>query len=159
MRRKFLCPSPEVIAMKRHSCAPGRFGAVAAGVLLTFGLATAQSLVPAEQHEAGVSYRAGGVGEAESAAMKAEAANYPLALLFTARIGGRQAYLAAVKVHIAKADGATVLDSWCDGPYLLVNLPAGDYRITALHGPESRTQIVRIAADGHRQLVFESGTL
>jgi hypothetical protein len=127
----------------------------AVALLLTAGSALAGEMLPPERQAGSIGYRSGGVGQDESAAMKAAAARYPLALTFTARIGKRDAYTAGVKVRIAAAGGATVLEVSSDGPFLLVDLPAGSYQVTAENGGVAKSRNVRIKAGAHSAVVFE----
>lgn len=126
-----------------------------AGLLLFMcGESWAGAALPAEQHAGTIRYRTGGVGDAESSAMKAVAPDYPLAMTFAVRIGSRDAYTAAVRVRITVADGAPVLDVVSGGPFLLVNLPEGKYRIDADCDGSSQSRAVEITRGGHRSLVF-----
>ena len=139
---------------KNYRILLGACAAVSA-MLLVAGAYADDSALPPLQHVGDLSYLSGGIGVDESSAMKAEAGTYALALTFAARIGDRDAYTSDVQLTIAKADGASLLDIKSAGPYLLVNLPAGKYRITAIFGEISKTQLVQIATGAHRQLVFE----
>jgi hypothetical protein len=88
---------------------------------------TAVQLTP--KSENGVTYLCGGIGAAEAAQMKREAANYNLMLTFAESSG---AYMANVSVDIADAGGKPILHTVCDAPIMLVDLPAaGSYTITA----------------------------
>jgi len=88
---------------------------------------TAIQLTP--KSENGVTYLCGGIGAAEAAQMKREAANYNLMLTFAESSG---AYMANVSVDIADARGKPILHTVCDAPIMLVDLPtAGSYTITA----------------------------
>jgi hypothetical protein len=42
-----------------------------------------------------------------------------------------------------------------DGPYLLADLPAGSYQVSAGAGPQRKTQSVDIQPGAHKRLVFE----
>lgn len=112
-------------------------------------------VLPPLRHVGDISYRNGGIGVDESQALKAEAEKYPLTLVFAARIGKRHAYTSAVNVTIVKADGSSTLVVNSEGPYLLVDLPVGNYRITAISNGRSKSQSVAILAGSHRQVVFE----
>ena len=83
-------------------------------------------------HRAGtIRYFSAGVGLEERAA---EYPPFSLKLVFTA--GGRP-YLSGISVTIQSAKGATVLtvpEDQVEGPWLFVDLPAGDYEVTAVHG-------------------------
>ncbi|MBC7857613.1 MAG: hypothetical protein H7Z39_02320 [Burkholderiaceae bacterium] len=88
---------------------------------------TAVQLTP--KSENGITYLCGGIGAAEAAQMKREAANYNLMLTFAESSG---AYMANVSVDIADARGKPILRTVCDAPIMLLNLPtAGSYKITA----------------------------
>lgn len=76
-----------------------------------------------------VTYLCGGVGQEEAQYMKEEAKGYDLMLTFATRSG---AYLADVDIDIKDAKGNTVLQTACDSPILLVDLPrSGTYRVRA----------------------------
>jgi len=111
--------------------------------------------LPSAQHAGTVNYRSGGVGIESSDAMKAEASSYSLAMTFTSHIDSRDAYTVPSHLSIVKAGGSLVLDITPDGPYLLVDLPAGKYRVTADVGVASKTLAVEIVAGVHQKLVFE----
>ena len=135
------------------------FGACAAAVallLMATSVTTADSApLPSEQHAGTVNYRSGGVGIESSDAMKAEAASYSLAMTFTSHVDSRDAYTVPSHLSIVKAGGSPVLDIRPDGPYLLVDLPAGKYQVTADVGGASKTLAVEIVAGVHQKLAFE----
>ena len=141
---------------KNHSPIGHAFVALVATTLL-FGNAMAadETALPAAQQSGDVTYRSGGVGLDESQAMKAQAGKYALSVLFIAHTGGkRDVYTSPAHVTINKTDNTPVLDIEPSGPYLLVDLPAGNYKISASDGQNSRTQAVRILAGVHKHLVF-----
>lgn len=106
---------------------------------------TAVQLSP--KSENGVTYLCGGIGAAEAAQMKREAANYNLMLTFAESSG---AYMANVSVDIADARGKPILHTVCDAPIMLVDLPAaGSYTITAEVNGNSVSKSVR-ARPGRR---------
>lgn len=77
----------------------------------------------------GASYICGGVGKEEVRYMKRQANKHDLALEFATRRGE---FLSDVNVQIADAQGKPVLQTNCDGPMMLVDLPrSGTYRIHA----------------------------
>lgn len=89
-----------------------------------------------------VTYLCGGVGEEEIAFMKREAKDYDLMLTFAARSG---AYLADVDVSIADARGNSMLETNCDAPIMLVDLPkSGNYRVQAEAEGYTRNRVVRV---------------
>lgn len=75
-----------------------------------------------------VQYFSAGVGIEERQAIYP---GYPLKLIF---VQGARAYLAEVKITIARADGTTLVDIPSEhvmGPWLFINLPSGTYTISA----------------------------
>lgn len=98
-----------------------------AGAELRSSPAPVAQLQPQTQDD--VTYLCGGVGQEEVSYMKQEARGYDLMLTFAARDG---TYLADVDVDIRDAKGNTVLQTNCDAPIMLVDLPrSGTYRIHA----------------------------
>lgn len=99
-----------------------------------------------------VTYLCGGVGEEEVAHMKQEAKGYDLMLTFAARDGS---YLADVDVAIRDAKGHSVLQTACDSPILLVDLPrSGTYRVRAETAGYELNRTVKVSAgDKRRQRV------
>ncbi|QAU34043.1 hypothetical protein [Janthinobacterium sp. 17J80-10] len=107
------------------------------------------------QTKNGVRYLCGGVSEDESAYMKKIAAkDYDLMMTFAEKSGN---YVADVAVAIKDARGKTLLEATCDGPIMLVDLPAaGGYRIHAETAGKAIDRTVLVKGDkGHlRQLTF-----
>jgi hypothetical protein len=127
---------------------------VAAATLLLAGAALAGALPPV-QHSGDISYLSGGIGLDESEAIKAAAPGYGLFLTFVSNIDGHGNFNAPEQVTVLKADGSPVLDLKPDGPFMLIDLPPGSYRITAGSASTTKTQVVQIARGGHKKLVFE----
>lgn len=117
-------------------------GAVVSGVPL--GAAHAQ--MPATQTQNDVQYLVGGIGLDESEAIKAAMKDYSLALIFAQPQEGGAAYLSDVLVRIEDAAGKSVLDVKPDGPYLLVMLPPGSYKVTASSGGNSQDKTLNVQA-------------
>ncbi len=129
-----------------------RFIFSAATLAVAFSLAAHSANLPSAQTVDGITFLSGGVGHEEASALKAEAKNYPLSLVFTA--GPRHAFVSEVKVTIKDKAGKVVLDSTSDGPIMLVKLPAGEYRIDAVQGDASLQRKVHVAAQGGKQVAF-----
>lgn len=92
--------------------------------------------------ENGVTYLCGGVGREEVSYLKREARKHDLALTFATRKGE---YLADVNVEIQTANGQPVLQTTCDGPMMLVDLPkSGTYRVRADAGGYKLNQTVSV---------------
>jgi len=115
----------------------------------------AYAQLPAVQHEVTVEYVSGGIGQNESTAFKQAMSSYPLAMTFASRIGDRNAYASDVQVAIRDARDRNVLDVTSKGPYLLVKLPPGKYRVSATYENKTRSQEVSIGAEGTSRVVFE----
>lgn len=97
------------------------------------------SALPPVQTQGDIRYLSGGVGADETAAIKAETSRYALTLLFAAKSDGNDAYLASIPVSIQNSRGTQVLSTVTDGPYLLVNLVPGSYKVSASYAGIERT--------------------
>lgn len=97
-----------------------------------------------------ITFVTGGFGQEESCAMKAAARNYDLMLTFAERDGS---YVADVNVQIIDSRGRTVLQT-VSGPLLLVNLPAGKYRIAADYDGATRWRTVSVGGSHHDRLTL-----
>jgi len=124
----------------------------AATLAVAFSVVAHSASLPSAQTVNGITFLSGGIGHEEASALKAEAKNYPLSLLFTA--GPRHAFVSKVKVTIKDKAGKVVLDSTSDGPIMLVKLPAGEYRIDAVQGDASLQRRVHVAAQGGKHVAF-----
>jgi hypothetical protein len=126
--------------------------------LIAFGAGGSEAfaeLPPAKQQD-GVSYVTGGIGSDESQSLREAMPQYPLALIFASPTGpAGAAYLADVQVTITSAAGKTVLDAKSDGPYLLVKLTPGKYKVSATAGGKTQTQDVDVPANGGVQKRFD----
>jgi hypothetical protein len=106
--------------------------------------------LPQVQIRDDITYVTGGFGQDESCAMKAAAGNYGLMLTFAERDGS---YVADVNVQIIDSGGRTVLQT-VSGPLLLVNLPAGKYRIAADYNGATRWRTVSVGGSRHDRLTL-----
>ena len=107
--------------------------------------------MPREKRQNDVAYLCGGVGENEASYMKEQANSYDLMLTFATRAGS---YLANVDVNIKDAHGNSVLQTRCDAPMLLVDLPAsGTYRIRAETSGYSLDRSAQVNASHRRRRV------
>ena len=106
--------------------------------------------LPQVQMHDDITYVTGGFGQEESCAMKAAAGNYDLMLTFAERDGS---YVADVNVQIIDSSGRTVLQT-VSGPLLLVNLPAGKYRIAADYNGATRWRTVSVGGSHHDRLTL-----
>ena len=91
--------------------------------------ASARSAAPDDipvNHDHGIAYITGGVGQDEAAAFRAVASSYNMRATFTS---GSGEYLSGVVVQVARSDGTVVFNATSDGPYLFARLPQGHYRL------------------------------
>jgi len=102
--------------------------------------------VPEAQRSQGVSYITGGVGEEESTAILAEAKQWPLLLELSQLENGRGVWIFGSQIKIANTKGAMIFDAKADGPYMLVNLDAGEYVIQASYQGVEQKRAISIKA-------------
>ena len=119
---------------------------------LAVGSALSQQLV-VEQQQGSVTYATGGITMEEAEAFKAAAGRYSLSLELAKAAQPRAEYLSGVAVRISDAAGRQYLDIVSDGPFVLAQLPPGQYQIRAESGGVVRTQTVQIGA-GRRHVVM-----
>jgi len=93
----------------------------------------------------GISYVSGGVGAGSMEKLSAIAGQFNLKLVFALKSGS---YLSGVDVSIMDTSGKSLLAVTTEGPWLLVNLPKGRYRIVATLGdtPVRRDVVIGAAA-------------
>jgi hypothetical protein len=98
----------------------------------------------------------GGVTSDEIAMINSQKSQFSLSILTVAQ--GSGAYLADVHVRITDDHSQQVLNTTMDGPYLLVDLPAGRYQVEATLGSTVRTTTVALRGNEHRQTAFQFDT-
>ncbi len=101
-----------------------------------------------------VTYLSGGIGKSESVAMRGNAKNYALEIVFVEKSGALEEYLSEVKLQIQDNGKNTVLDIDTEGPYFLANLPQGKYQVSAEYNGVVKTQLVTVSKKKHAKLVF-----
>jgi hypothetical protein len=87
--------------------------------------------IPDTQYSQGISYITGGVGEGEAVAILAEAKQWPLLLELSQIEDGRGVWIFGAKIKVTNAKKQAIFDAQADGPYMLINLDAGEYSIEA----------------------------
>ncbi len=97
----------------------------------------------AMQSDTGVMYMTGGVGIESRAKMDMDAGNYNLKVVVASTTG---AYLADAMVTIKNASGKQIFKTMTDGPWLMVKLPAGSYRVTAAIDDRRETRKVSVSS-------------
>jgi hypothetical protein len=117
--------------------------------------AASDDQLPPERQAGSASFVSGGVGENEAQRFEAASKHYPLVVQLFENSGARDEYTADAKVKITDAKGRLVLDEKADGPFMLVRLPAGDYRVAAsLKGHDLSGRRVHVTDSGHAQATF-----
>lgn len=112
-------------------------------------------VLPAVRQAGAVRYRTGGIGLVEAAAMRADRGHYPLSLEFLVQDRTRYQYTSRVTVEIVDAHGDKWLGVTSDGPFVLADLPAGRYHVTAIsEDGRLRSRDVVIGAGSHQELRF-----
>lgn len=136
---------------------PSPLALALAGMLLAGAgfTSSAWAELPPLQHQGAVTYVSGGIGIDESTSFKQAMSHYPLAMTFAEQEGKQGDYLADVKVVIKNARLNTVLDTTAQGPYMLVKLQPGHYRISATFKDQTKTRNITIGRKGSEHLVFE----
>jgi len=124
---------------------------------LAWLLAFASLLPPAGAMERGTTdqgrpFVSGGVGGDEMDALNNERSQYSLAILTAAK--GSGAFLGDVHIRITDGQSNRVLDTVMDGPWLLVDLPAGRYQVEADLDGRPQKNFVTVRSGDHRQTVF-----
>jgi hypothetical protein len=133
----------------------GATGLIICGLLMApLAFAALPKALPPEQTQGGVTYVSGGIGQEESQAFEAAAAQYPLALEFAIKHAPRAEYTANVHVVVTDTQGTRVLDTHSDGPFLLAKLPAGRYTVTAERHQQTLTRTVHVANHKPTHVMF-----
>jgi hypothetical protein len=112
--------------------------------------------LPTMHHANGVAYVSGGIGADEAQHFKAEFNHYPLVVEVFRRVGARDDYTADATVRIVDHQGRAVLNERTEGPFMLVRLPAGDYRVSAAldDGRHEAERHIHVDERGHAKAVF-----
>lgn len=136
-------------AMKRSLIAHGLAAVLMGSVSL---IAIAGSNGDAIVQTAGnVPYVSGGVGDDSIERLDSLAKDFNLKLVFALSSG---AYLSGVSVAIADTAGKTLLDATSSGPWLLVRLPAGNYRVIASFGGKAKEHRIAVGNAGLKTVDF-----
>lgn len=122
----------------------GSVGSALAQEAFTFG--------PSIQRQGNVSFITGGVGFQEREMLQEVENQFNLHLLFAER--GSGSFIADVQVRIVDPRGQTVLEAVTKGPKLLVQLPAGRYRVESSYEGASQSRSVTVPASGRTSMVF-----
>jgi hypothetical protein len=122
------------------------------GLVLVTPVAFAATTRHSTDAVSAAAFASGGIGMGDQARMQKLAPEYRVHLLFARKPDG--AYLARVPVTIRDQHGNTVFELSNGGPMLYVNLPNGDYKITATVNGVSQTKALDLHARGARDVDF-----
>lgn len=95
--------------------------------------------------EAGIDYVTGGVGIPERKAMETIQEMYSLKCVFAKENGS---YLSGLRVKILDESDKTLVNTVIDGPWILADLPPGEYVIAASHDGNTKTRRVFVNGNG-----------
>jgi hypothetical protein len=87
--------------------------------------------IPNTQYSQGIAYVSGGVGAEESQAILDEAKQWPLLLELSQLERGRGVWIFGAMIQIQDAQNQIIFEASANGPFILINLPAGDYQLAA----------------------------
>ena len=119
--------------------------------LFVFGsISVAQ--IPDTQYSQGISYITGGVGEDETRAILSEAKQWPLLLEMSQIENGRGVWIFGAMVNILNDKSQSIFNAQADGPYMLVNLGAGNYVIQASFKGVQQSKAISIKADTSQKI-------
>jgi hypothetical protein len=128
------------------------FSLIFVGVLSTVAHAD-DGAIPPEKSQGSVTFVSGGIGKDESE-MKRAASRYSMSIEMASTASGRAEYVSDVKVDIRDSRGTTVLSTTGEGPFLLVNLPPGQYTVTAARNGKSQERKVAAGGGAHPRVMF-----
>lgn len=110
--------------------------------------------IPDTQYSQGISYISGGVGEEESQAILTESKQWPLLLELSQLENGRGVWIFGAKIKILNTMNQEIFDAQADGPYILINLTAGQYQIEASYQGSIQKKSVLIQGSGLQKLAI-----
>ena len=105
---------------------------------------SAQPATPAARHANGVSYLSGSADRDDAIDMQGAAVFYNVCLAFS---GKERAWIAGVQAQIYRHNGLLVFKVYADGPFILIRLKPGRYRIVANY--DGRVIATKLAVPKH----------
>ena len=94
----------------------------------------------------GAVYLNGGIGQGEQASMRKDASHWPLRMTFSDKANNE--FVADVGLKVFDAHGQALLRLKDAGPMTYVQLPQGEYRITASYKGDTLTRNVHVGPKG-----------
>jgi hypothetical protein len=137
-------------------CAAGLAFAALTAVAAAQSAASGPSAgLPAERQANGIAYVTGGVSEEESSAFRQARSSYPLSVELVQQKDGRSQFTADADVRVLDGAGKAVLEARADGPFMLLRLPPGQYRVQAtLNGRTVESKPVAVSAGRSAQAML-----
>lgn len=121
-------------------------------LLALFVMPLAWSQQPLQvQEQQGVTFVSGGFGKDERDQLQAMQGQFNLKLAFATDAGN---YLAGIDVRILDQQGSTLVETGSDGPILMVNLPAGAYKVVADSRGNEKERTVNVGSQGITEVTF-----
>ena len=100
--------------------------------------------LPKIQKQGEITYITGGVGKEESKAIRDDAKNWPLVIDFSQHLENHDAWISQVYFRILDVKGNAIFEATTDGPFLMANLPSGNYTLTATYEGVTKIQKIQI---------------
>lgn len=94
----------------------------------------------------GTVYLNGGIGHGEQVSMHKDAHNWPLRMTFSDKSNNE--FIAGVRLKVFDAHGQAVLRLRDAGPMTYVQLPQGEYHVTASYKGDTLTRTIHIGPKG-----------
>jgi hypothetical protein len=125
-----------------------------AAALLAATAAAQTATLPPEQRAGDVAFVTGGVSDDEAAVFKSAMGSYPLAIEVVQSNAGRGLYTAGATVQVTRRNGDVMLNTRADGPFVLVRLPPGSYRVDATFNGRTISKDVSVGQNGSTHAVL-----
>lgn len=113
------------------------------------------AMLPTETTNGNISYISGGIGKDEAMALQQAEKDYPLSLEFTVTAKPRDQFTSDVHIKLIDQQGNIVLNTVSNGPFFLVKLPSGHYRLEASKYGETKVRQVDIRSSAKQKILIE----
>lgn len=103
-------------------------------LILCTGFLSGASLaqLPPSKTQGAITFITGGIGSDESNAMFAAAKKWSLLIEMSEIDGsGRGVWISGIDIRVLNAKQQSILETICDGPLMLLNVPPGQYTVEA----------------------------
>ena len=112
-------------------------------------LSACYAQLPKVQTQGNITYISGGIGEDETAAMKAKSKSWPLSIEFSEHLVNQDLWVAQVYLRILDSKGKTLFDTTVDGPIFLGKVPPGNYELLATYQEVTKRRVIEIKQGQH----------